>query len=97
MVTYNDYQEAIKLAITVWQTNGERKYAYYILQADEVIAGFDNAPDPQALKLKYGASYTKYRQERIPHQHTTRKETLILTNELSFAEFLDWLAENLAQ
>ncbi len=79
----------------IWQSAGPRKYAYYVLQDELVIVGFDNAPDPQALQLKYGSAYAAHRQERVPHRHTTRKEAVVLTADLSFAEFLDWLMVNL--
>jgi len=31
-----------------------RKYRYYVLRGEWVIAGFDNSPDPRAIRLKYG-------------------------------------------
>ncbi|MBE2197586.1 MAG: hypothetical protein IAE79_03180 [Anaerolinea sp.] len=79
----------------VCQADGVRKYAYYALQNDQVVVGFDNVPDPQALKLKYGALYTAHRLERIPHQHTAQKTAVMLTEEVACAHFLDWLMANL--
>jgi hypothetical protein len=74
---------------------GDRKYAYYVLQDEDVIAGFDNAPDPEALKLKYGAHYGQHRLELIPHQHSTGKTGVSLTDAVSFDQFIAWIEENL--
>lgn len=73
----------------------ERKYAYYIFRGDEVIAGFDNAADPRALRLKYGADYTRHRLERIPHCHTDNKVSLSLTEEMDCSRFITWVQTNL--
>lgn len=42
----------------VLRPDGSCKYAYYIIQAGQVLAGFDNAPDTEALRLKYGDRLT---------------------------------------
>ncbi|MBM4425281.1 MAG: hypothetical protein FJ030_18185 [Chloroflexi bacterium] len=72
-----------------------RKYAYYALRAQRVIAGFDNAPDPRALKLKHGPDYAEHRLERIPHRHTEDKTGLELTDEMTCADFVAWVKANL--
>ena len=74
---------------------GKRKYAYYVIRSKEVVAGFDNAPDPQALKLRYGKLYKKHRYEMIPHYHTKGKASLQLTEPMDVEQFLAWIKENL--
>ena len=73
-----------------------RKYVYYVLDGEHVVAGFDNTPDVQALKLKYGAKYTDYRSERIPHLHTENKTRVSLTDEMTLVSFIAWLYANIA-
>jgi len=72
-----------------------RKYAYYVLQADSIIAGFDNAPDPDALKLKYGTHYAQHRLELIPHLHSAAKTQVSLTDALEFEQFIAWIDQYL--
>jgi len=73
-----------------------RKYSYCVLRGDHVIVGFDNAPDSQALRLKYGKEFSRYRHERIPHRHSTGKSQVELTTELTCADFIAWVHANLA-
>ena len=75
--------------------DGRRKYSFYVLRDDEVIVGFDNAADPFALKLKYGAEYKAHILERIPHCHTEGKTKLALTEEMGCAQFIAWVQINL--
>jgi hypothetical protein len=75
--------------------DGSHKYAYYVLQQQKVISGFDNAPDPEVLKLKYGAEYTQHRLESIPHVHGTDKTHALLTDIMDFEQFLAWVQTNL--
>ena len=72
-----------------------RKYAYYVFEDDEIIVGFDNAPDPHALRLKYGETYTAHRLERIPHCHTEKKTQIKLTDEMRCSDFVVWVKTNL--
>ncbi|RLC76820.1 MAG: hypothetical protein DRI61_12610 [Chloroflexi bacterium] len=74
---------------------GKRKYAYYVIHSSEVVVGFDNAPDPQALKLRYGKLYKRHRYEMIPHCHTQGKAALHLTEPMDVERFLAWIEENL--
>jgi len=76
-------------------TDGTRKYSYYIFINTEIIAGFDNASDPEALRLKYGKNYTQHRLELIPHAHSAGKQTVRLTEELHCVDFLAWVKQNL--
>lgn len=73
-----------------------RKYRYYILRRDWVAAGFDNAPDPRALRLKYGRISTAHAGECIPHLHRDNKNRLLLTEEMTFTAFVDWLQANIS-
>lgn len=50
-----------------------RKYRYYVLRGDWVEAGFDNSPDPRAIRLKYGRIGKEYANEYIPHLHRDDK------------------------
>lgn len=47
---YGKYQ----ILVTELFSDGIRKYRYYVMRGDWVEAGFDNAPDPRAIRLKYG-------------------------------------------
>ena len=46
---YGEY----RILITELFSDELRKYRYYILRGDWVKAGFDNSPDPRAIRLKY--------------------------------------------
>lgn len=73
----------------------QRKYRYYVLKGDEVIAGFDNAADPRAVQKKYGRSYRHHIGELIPHLHLENKSKLALTEEMTVSRFVDWLRVHL--
>jgi len=89
--TYGVYRVHLR---EIWQTDSARKYAYYVLHQSDVVIGFDNAPDPRALRLKYGKDYVRHRLELIPHRHTEGKRALELTDEMDCAAFVTWLKEN---
>lgn len=72
-----------------------RKYRYYILQGNWVEAGFDNSPDPRAIRLKYGEIRKAHTGEHVPHLHLADKTRLSLTEEMTFLTFVEWLKENL--
>ena len=72
-----------------------RKYRYYVLRDNWVEAGFDNSPDPRALRLKYGHIGEEHVGEHIPHLHLDNKTRLSLTEEMTFEAFVDWLRGNL--
>jgi len=76
--------------------NELRKYAYYVLRQKKVIAGFDNAPDPEMLKLKYGPEYVQHRLEPLPHMHGVDKMTATLMDCMDAEQFLAWVQTNLA-
>ncbi len=84
-----------RLSITELVDTHHRKYRYYALLGHQVIAGFDNSPDPRALRLKYGRIGTEHTGELVPHLHLNNKTELMLTAEIYFAEFLAWLKQNL--
>jgi hypothetical protein len=88
---YGRYQ----VLITELFTDGVRKYRYYVLQANWVEAGFDNGPDPRALRLKYGRVGSEHAGELIPHLHRENKTQLLLTAEITVAAFIEWLQTNL--
>lgn len=72
-----------------------RKYRYYVLRGNEVEVGFDNSPDPRALRLKYGRIGQEHAGEHIPHMHRTNKTQVLLTGEITFTDFMTWLHQNL--
>ena len=76
-------------------SDGLRKYRYYVLRGNWVEAGFDNSPDPRAIRLKYGEIGKEHAGEHIPHLHLDDKTRLSLTEEMTFAEFVRWLKGNM--
>ena len=88
---YGKYQ----ILVTELFSAGIRKYRYYVLRGDWVEAGFDNAPDSRAIRLKYGKIGEEHAGENIPHLHREDKSQLYLTEEMSFQDFVDWLKGNL--
>ena len=75
-------------------TVGERHYSYYVLRGPYVEAGFDNSSDPKAIRLKFGHIGADYEQKLVPHLHTENKQRLMLTDEIDFSSFLEWLVKN---
>ncbi len=88
---YDKYQ----ILVTELFSDGIRKYRYYVMRGNWVEAGFDNAPDPRALKLKYGKIGEDHAGENVPHLHREDKTQLYLTEEMTFTDFVDWLNTNL--
>jgi phosphatidylserine/phosphatidylglycerophosphate/cardiolipin synthase-like enzyme len=72
-----------------------RQYRYYVLYDQYVEAGFDNSPDPRALRLKYGQIGSQHAGEHIPHLHRANKTELLLTDEIHFRDFMAWLNQYL--
>ena len=89
---YGEYQ----VLMTELFSEGVRQYRYYVLRRDWVEAGFDNSPDPRALRLKYGRIGTEHVGEYIPHLHRENKTQLSLTQEMTVAAFIDWLLANIS-
>lgn len=84
-----------RVFITEILSTTARKYRYYVLDGDFVVAGFDNAPDARALHQKYGAAWKRHVGEAIPHLHLEDKAVLELTDEMTVDKFLTWLVENI--
>jgi hypothetical protein len=85
-----------RIFVTELTDQNSRKYRYYVLREANIEAGFDNAPDPRALRLKYGQIGDEHVGELIPHLHRANKTELSLTNEMFFADFVAWLQQNLS-
>jgi hypothetical protein len=83
-----------RVLITELFSDEVRKYRYYVLEGDRVEAGFDNSPDPRAIRLKYGRIGGEYAGEYVPHLHLENKRELVLTEEMVFADFVDWVRTN---
>lgn len=84
-----------KILVTELFSDGIRKYRYYVRRGEWVEAGFDNAPDPRAIRLKYGKIGEEHTGENIPHMHREDKTQLYLTEEMTFQDFVAWLKGNL--
>lgn len=88
---YGKYQ----ILVTELFSDGLRKYRYYVMRGNWVETGFDNSPDPRAIRLKYGEIGEEHAGENVPHLHLEAKTRLSLTEEMTFAEFVRWLKSNL--
>ena len=73
-----------------------RNYRYYILEGDWVEAGFDNSPDPRAIRLKYGRIGKEHAGENVPHLHRQDKTELALTEEIDCTSFVEWVKINIS-
>lgn len=80
-----------RIFVTELLSGEVRRYQYYMLREDWVEAGFDNCPDPRAIRLKYGRIGQEFAGEHIPHLHQENKSLLSLTEEMTFSSFIDWL------
>jgi hypothetical protein len=88
---YGPYQ----VLITELVSEAGRKYSYYVLSGSRVEAGFDNTPDPRAIRLKYGHIGSDHSGETVPHLHLEDKTRLELTDEVTFEEFLAWVRSHI--
>ena len=84
-----------RIFITELSDGSSRKYRYYVLRGNDVEVGFDNSPDPRALRLKYGRIREEQVGEYVPHLHRTNKTQLQLTEEINCVGFVDWLHHHL--
>jgi len=85
------------ILVTELFSDGLRKYSYYVLEGNRVEAGFDNSPDPRAIRLKYGDIGQEHAGEHVPHLHLDDKTLLQLTEEMTFHEFIRWIHGNLRE
>jgi len=72
-------------------------YSFYVIYANNVIVGFDNYPDRQALYAKYQEAFASHLDELIPHKHSIGKEALELTKTITVETFLHYLRKELSQ
>ena len=84
-----------RVFVTELFSDAVRKYQYYVLRDAWVEAGFDNTPDPRAIRLKYGEIGKEHAGEIISHLHLENKTSLSLTEEMSFSSFVEWSKKNL--
>lgn len=84
-----------RVFITELSDGSSRQYRYYVLQGNDIEAGFDNSPDPRALRLKYGRIGAEHVGEHVPHLHRVNKTQLLLTEEMSCVDFVQWLHQHL--
>lgn len=90
---YGSYQ----ILITELLSGRIRKYRYYVLPGNTVEAGFNNAPDPRAIRLKYGKIGKEHAGENIPHLHLNNKTETVLSEEMNVSDFIKWLKSNVAE
>ena len=88
---YGKYQ----ILVTELFSDRIRKYRYYVMRGNWVEAGFDNASDPRAIRMKYGKIGEEHTGENVPHFHREDKTKLSLTEEMTFQNFVNWLKGNL--
>ncbi|MFZ5908644.1 MAG: hypothetical protein ACOYYU_01355 [Chloroflexota bacterium] len=88
-------QGQYRIFVTELFSDKIRKYRYYVLRGEWVEAGFDNSPDLRAIRLKYGKIGKEYAGENIPHLHLDNKSRISLTEEMTFAAFVEWIRTNL--
>lgn len=74
----------------------KRRYAYYVLNDNRVLLGFDNHADLTALRLKFGGDYAEHIHDLIPHRHGPDKATTVLTEPWEAIKFLQELDNLLA-
>ena len=86
-----------RIFITELIDSQHRKYRYYVIRGAWIEVGFDNSPDPRALRLKYGRIGTEHAGEYIPHRHDQNKTRLELTGEMDVAQFITWIHTHLPQ
>jgi hypothetical protein len=89
----NAIYKTYNILVTELYSDQSFKYRYYVLDNQLVKAGFDNAPDPRAIRLKYGKIGQEHSGELIPHLHLDNKQELILTEEMNFDKFINWLVK----
>ncbi|HEC84808.1 MAG: hypothetical protein DRR08_02855 [Candidatus Parabeggiatoa sp. nov. 2] len=95
ILRFNAKYGSCRVFVTELFSDGLRKYRYYVLRGDWVEAGFDNSPDARAIRLKSGKIGKEHAGEQIPHLHQEDKSKLSLTEEMSFAAFVDWVTANI--
>lgn len=86
-----------RIFITELIDRQHRKYRYYVIRGDWVEVGFDNSPDPRALRLKYGQIGAEHAGEYLPHRHDHNKTRIELTGEMDVAQFIAWIHTHLPQ
>ncbi len=93
IVEITGYWESYRVIIKETHSSGLCRYAYYVLHDDSVLFGFDNYPDRQALRLKYGRTYIDHLHELVPHRHGRGKQDVRLTEPWTGIRFLAELEE----
>ena len=84
----------LRISIREMFSDERRKYSYYALDGEVVVVGFDNSPDPAAIRLKYGRTGPKTSGIQVPHVHMNDKTDLQLTDETDILTFIIWLKAN---
>lgn len=97
ILTISGYYLAYRIILKETISGRGRRYAYYILSDNRVMAGFDNHPDRQALRLKYGDDFASHLNDLIPHRHGPNKSSLQLTPPWTAEQFLGALDDFIAE
>jgi len=85
-----------RISIKETVNTGRRRYAYYVLQGERVILGFDNHADRTALRLRFGEGFVDHIHDSVPHRHGPDKRTTTLTAVWEAKRFLLELDDLLA-
>ena len=64
---------------------------FYKVLDNKIVIGFDNSPDVYAIEMKYPENPQAHRYENVPHRHGADKSELVLTDEMTFEKFIEWL------
>ena len=73
------------------------RYAYYVLgKRNQHIHRFDNSSDKRAIRLRYGADWVNHQHEEIPHRHNAQGDVVLTSVPMTFALFIEWVIDSLA-
>ena len=97
ILRFNAEYGQYRIIVTELFSDEIRKYSFYILHEDRIEAGFDNAADIHAIRLKYGQAAKEHIGELVPHLHLKNKTELFLTDEMTFENFATWIRINLQE
>lgn len=89
---YGPYRVVVKEVVG----SEHRRYAYYLLQGERILLGFDNHADRAALRLKYGDTFSAHISELVSHRHGPDKSSITLTEPWDAVRFLEDLDDLIA-
>lgn len=90
LLQFESRWKSYRIVVTEILRPTSRAYAYYVLRNNQVVWAWDNAPDRDALRLKFGKEFSKHIHEEIAHAHA-RDGSVHLMPSKSFSEFIVYL------